>query len=459
MPLIKSVSGIRGTIGGAPGTNLTPVDIVAFTSAYAAYLLADHDRPAVVIGRDGRISGGHVSKLVTETLRSMGVDVIDGGLSTTPSIEMYVPYAGAQGGIIITASHNPEHWNALKFLNAKGEFISQEIGLQILERSESGKVTYADLTKFGSYREVSEIIGKHIEQISALDLVKVDLIKAQKCHLAVECINSTGAISIPPLLDALGCTYTLINSEVTGRFEHNPEPLADHLVELCEVVKSSDAMMGIAVDPDVDRLALVDEKGVYFGEEYTLVAVADYVLTHKPGACVSNLSSSQALRDLAESRGCAYSASKVGEVHVVEEMKRVNAVIGGEGNGGVIYPELHYGRDALVGIGLLLSHLAESGRSLSDLKSDYSTYTIAKRKEDLADGTDTAMLFDKVASNYPEATIDRRDGLKILFGDSWLHLRTSNTEPIIRVYAEANTEEAAGNLAASACELINQINN
>jgi phosphomannomutase len=448
MALVKSVSGIRGTIGGAYGENLTPADIISFTSAYASWLKSSHTSPTVVIGRDGRISGPHVSALVVETLRAMGVNVIEANLSTTPSIEMYVTYAKAQGGIVITASHNPRDWNALKFLNEKGEFISQADGERILAIADSNTIQYAPVDDFGSFRVTKNDVAHHISCICKLELVDVQAIHQKHFHVVVDCINSTGAIAIPTLLEALGCSFTLLNERITGEFAHNPEPLEENLADLCREVSAFGAMIGIAVDPDVDRLALVDEHGTYFGEEYTLVAVADYVLQHTPGPCVSNLSSSMALRDLAAIYGQSYTAAKVGEVHVVEEMKRTGAVIGGEGNGGIIYPALHYGRDALVGIALILSYMAKSGLSLSELKKRYSAYVIAKSKIALPNDIELETLFEKIASEYTGSEIDTRDGLKIHTDDGWMHLRASNTEPIIRIYAESGTKESAKKLAS-----------
>ncbi len=454
MTLVKSVSGIRGSIGGVKGDNLTPADIVSFAAAYASWLKSSHSNPTVVIGRDGRISGPHVSTLVIETLRAMGVNIIEAGLSTTPSIEMYVTHAKAHGGIIITASHNPREWNALKFLNARGEIVSQADGDQILRIAESNTTQYAPIDLFGKFQTTTNDVVHHIKTICQLDLVDVQAIRRKKFYVIADCINSTGAIAIPALLDALGCSYTLINERINGEFVHNPEPLEKHLHDLCREVSSCGAILGIAVDPDVDRLALVDEHGAYFGEEYTLVAVADYVLQHTPGPCVSNLSSSMALRDVAAKYGQAYSAAKVGEVHVVEEMKRVGAVIGGEGNGGVIYPALHYGRDALVGIALILSYMATSGNSLSELKKRYPRYIIAKNKIDLPKDIQMQSLMEDVAVKYSGAEIDTRDGLKIIIGDSWVQIRASNTEPIIRIYAESGTKEKAEKLAAEMRERL-----
>ena len=448
MTLIKSVSGMRGTIGGTPGDNLTPIDIVEFAAAYGSWLISSKSDVKVVLGRDGRRSGQHVQTLVAETLRACGIDVIDLGLSTTPTVEVYVPHIGADGGIIITASHNPEQWNALKFLNHKGEFISKEEGEQLISAAVEKKFNFADIDNVGSVIEVDDAIEFHVQQICALDLVDVSNVRSKKFHVIVDCVNSTGAISMPPLLDALGCTYTLLNKEVTGIFAHNPEPLARNLSQLMAAVKSENAAMGIAVDPDVDRLAFVSNNGEYFGEEYTLVTVADYILRHTPGNTVSNLSSTKALRDITEKHGGTYSASPVGEVHVVNQMKNSGAVIGGEGNGGVIYPPLHYGRDALVGVALLLSYLAETGSSMSELRESYPEYTITKDKIQL-DGLDPESALLKVKSYFSDKEIDTRDGVKVLFDDSWVHLRKSNTEPIVRVYAEHTSEEKAAELVAS----------
>ncbi len=445
MTLIKSVSGMRGTIGGAPGDNLTPMDIVEFAAAYGSWLRSKSEHVKVVLGRDGRRSGAHVQALVSETLCACGIDVIDVGLSTTPTVEVYVPHIGADGGIIITASHNPEQWNALKFLNEKGEFISKAEGEQLIEAAAAKEFLFAEIDDVGTITRATDAIAFHIQQICSLDLVHVDEIRSKSFHVIIDCVNSTGAISIPPLLDALGCTYTLLNPEVTGRFAHNPEPLAANLSGLMSAVRDENAVMGIAVDPDVDRLAFVSEDGSYFGEEYTLVSIADYILKHTPGNTVSNLSSTRALRDITEIHGGQYTASPVGEVHVVAEMKNQNAVIGGEGNGGIIYPPLHYGRDALVGIALMLSQLAQSGLSMTSLRNLYPDYTIVKDKIQL-DGLDPDSALSKVKSGFKNQEIDTRDGVKVLFDDSWVHLRKSNTEPIVRVYAEHKSAQQAANL-------------
>ena len=453
MTLIKSVSGMRGTIGGKPGDNLTPLDITEFAAAYGIWLNSLSESPKVVVGRDGRRSGAHVQRLVMETLVACGVDVVDLGLSTTPTVEMYVPRVKATGGIIITASHNPEQWNALKFLNEKGEFISKEVGEQLVNAANNKGFEFVPLDEMGSISVANDAITYHVNAICADSLVDVELVRSRGFHLVVDCINSTGALSIPPLLDVLGCSYTLLNPEVNGFFAHNPEPLADNLMELMTAVRDSSADMGIAVDPDVDRLAFVSDDGTYFGEEYTLVAVADYVLSEQPGNTVSNLSSTSALRDITERHGGAYSAAPVGEVHVVNEMKSSNAVIGGEGNGGVIYPALHYGRDALVGIALMLTHLAKSGKSMSELRSAFPEYTIVKDKVQL-DGIVPEVAMNTVRQAFPDAQTDTRDGLKLLLAGEWIHMRKSNTEPIIRIYAESKDESSARDLVVKVKEAI-----
>lgn len=449
MTLITSVSGIRGTIGGQPGRNLTPPDIVAFVSAYGDWLRQGRDRPSVVVGRDGRVSGPWVKRLVTGTLQACGIDVLDADLSTTPTIEMYVKHAGASGGIIITASHNPEAWNALKFLNAEGEFISEAEGRAIRDQVLRGvqDLAYAEVDSMGSRVRATDAIEHHIMSILAHPLVDASVIADARLSAVVDCINSTGSISLPPLLDALGVRYTLLNDDLSGRFAHNPEPLPQHLVELCETVRREKASIGISVDPDVDRLALVDEQGVFFGEEYTLVCAADYVLARNPGPVVTNLSSSLALRDLAAEHGQPCYFAPVGEVHVVAEMKARAAVLGGEGNGGVIDPALHYGRDALLGTALILMHLATSRVPLSALKRRYAVYEMVKDKVAFDPAQDAESILARVAAEYAGAEIDRRDGLKIVYPSAWVHLRKSNTEPILRIYAEARDREQAEALA------------
>ncbi|MBK7343481.1 MAG: phosphoglucosamine mutase [Saprospiraceae bacterium] len=457
MALIISVSGIRGTIGGKPGDNLTPVDIVRFTSAYATLLHQQGVARKVVIGRDGRISGPMVQQIVMQTLMSMGFDVIDLGLTTTPTVEIAVPAEQAGGGIIITASHNPKQWNALKLLDNKGEFLSAEAGQHVLSFAESAAFEYHQVESCGHHILAGDYLDEHIRQILKLPFLQIEAIRARKFHVAVDAINSTGAIAIPRLLDALGATCTVINQEVTGQFAHNPEPLPEHLSELLDCVKSGTYDLGIAVDPDVDRLALVDETGSWFGEEYTLVAAADFWLAHNPGPVVSNLSSSRALRDLAESYGQSYAAAAVGEVHVVHTMRATNAVIGGEGNGGVILPDLHYGRDALVGVAIILALLVERNTSLSVLRKKYPTYVMSKQKVPLTAQLSWETVIENVRHHYSQGRFDDRDGLKIDLPDAWIHLRKSNTEPIVRIYTEASTQQSADDLARKVIDLITMI--
>lgn len=447
MTLIKSISGIRGTLGGNPGENLTPPDIVAFAAAYGALLLQRKQTAKVVIGRDARSSGEMVSQLVAQTLIGLGIDVVDLGLATTPTVEIAVPQEKAGGGIIITASHNPKNWNALKFLNAEGEFISAEDGAQLLALSDSGTVEFATVGKLGAYTQNNSYLKKHIELILALDRVDVPAIQAKNFHIVVDPVNSVGALAIPPLLEALGCTYTLINGEPNGQFAHNPEPLPENLGELAKAVTTKNAHLGISVDPDVDRLALVCENGEFFGEEYTLVAVADYLLDGKPASTVSNLSSTRALRDITEKAGGQYFAVAVGEVNVVAKMKEVGALIGGEGNGGVIYPALHYGRDALVGIALFLSLLAKSGKPASFLLQKYPGYSMHKTKIQLSEDLHIPSLLKHLEEHYKREKLNTTDGLKIELEIGWIHLRTSNTEPILRIYTESHSEVIAKNLA------------
>jgi phosphomannomutase len=443
MPLIKSISGIRGTIGGLPGENLTPIDIVEASAAYAAWVKDETGNARVVIGRDGRISGELVSQLVCATLRSMGISVIDLGLSTTPTVEMAVPRLGAGGGIILTASHNPREWNALKLLNAQGEFISAAQGQNLLNRIASGRLHFAEVDALGSYELYNGALSAHLQAILSLPLVDATAIHSKAYRVVVDAVNSTGALSVPPLLHALGCEVILLHGDVTGEFAHNPEPLAEHLGDLAEAVVRHKADLGIAVDPDVDRLVFMNENGVLFGEEYTLVAVADYILSKRPGNTVSNLSSSRALRDVTEKHGGTYYAAAVGEVNVVSEMKAVKAVIGGEGNGGIILPELHYGRDALVGIALFLTHLAHSSLSMSALRSTYPAYAMVKAKMPRDPNVKLDDLFAVLENKHADQQINRVDGFKIDFPHGWVHLRASNTEPILRIYAEAPTETEA----------------
>lgn len=443
MALIKSISGIRGTIGGRKGENLTAQDLVDCTAGFAQWVKTSSSKKTIVIGRDGRITGEIAAALVSNTLRMMGFDVIDLGLSTTPTVEIAVPMENAAAGIILTASHNPKNWNALKFLNEDGEFISHEDGNMLLKFIDEDNITYADIDSIGSYTIKNDYIKKHIDKILALDLINPDKIKAARLKVVVDCINSTGALAIPPLLDALGVSYELINEQITGNFAHNPEPLPEHLKDLSDKVVEMNADLGISVDPDVDRLALVCENGDMFGEEYTLVAVADYILSKTPGNTVSNLSSTAALKDITIGYNGKYEAAAVGEVNVVQKMKEINAIIGGEGNGGIIYPELHYGRDALVGIAFILNHLAEQNVSLSTLKKRYPEYIIIKNKLELSPLVDVEDLLSQLQQEYGQFEMNTVDGLKIHFSGAWVHLRKSNTEPIIRIYAEAKNIETA----------------
>jgi len=449
MPLIKSISGIRGTIGGKPGETLSPLDVVKFTAAYGTWLLQQqHENKKVVIGRDGRISGKMVQRLVISTLNALGIDVVDVDLSTTPTVEMAVKFENAAGGIILTASHNPKEWNALKLLNSDGEFISGEEGSIILELAEKDNYSFIGVEKLGGYEENTDSLDKHIEAVLNYPLVDAAAIKKAKFKIVIDAINSTGAIAVPALLKALGLKdYVVLNEEINGKFAHNPEPLPQHLTQLCNEVNAQKAHLGIAVDPDVDRLCFVCEDGSLFGEEYTLVAVADYILQNKKGNTVSNMSSTRALKDITIKHGGEYTPSAVGEVNVVRKMKAVNAVIGGEGNGGIIVPDLHYGRDALIGIALFLTHLAKSKKSIKQLRNSYPDYFMSKNKIELAQGTDVAKIFENIKLKYKNNPINTEDGLKIEFDTDWVHLRTSNTEPIIRIYAESNFETTADNIA------------
>lgn len=448
MALIKSISGIRGTIGGRVGENLTPSDIVKFSAAYGKWLKQFHNGKKIIIGRDGRISGDMVSRLVTQTLLAMGIDVADAGLSTTPTIEMAVLWEKADGGIIITASHNPKEWNALKLLNSKGEFISAEDGAFILEQATLENFDFAPVSGLGQYSVNSTFINRHIDAIVNYKWVDVAEIKKRNLKVVVDVINSTGVLSVPPLLQALGVeNFVLINQELNGNFAHNPEPLPEHLTQLCEAVKNINADLGIAVDPDVDRLCFVNEDGSLFGEEYTLVAVADYILGKQKGNTVSNLSSTRALKDVTLKYGCQYTASAVGEVNVVKKMKAVNAVVGGEGNGGIIIPELHYGRDALAGMALFLSAFALHKGSATVYRKTFPDYFMSKKKMTLDKDikfSDVATALQKQYHQYP---FNSEDGLKIEMENSWVHLRSSNTEPIIRIYTESFSQEDADRLA------------
>lgn len=458
MTLIKSISGIRGTIGGAVGEGLTPVDVVKYTSAYGNWVRENHpdvSRPIVVIGRDARISGPMVYHLVTGTLMGMGIDVVDTGLSTTPTVEMAVPHHQAQGGIILTASHNPIQWNALKLLNSKGEFLSLYDGERVLQLAEKSDMPFAQVQDLGHCKFDPEAINRHIQAIVAMDLVDVAAITQADFRVVVDAVNSTGGIAVPQLLRALGVSHiTELYCEPTGHFPHNPEPLPEHLTALSKSVTDNLAHLGFVVDPDVDRLAIVCEDGSMFGEEYTLVAVADHVLKHRKGDSVSNMSSTRALRDVTEAAGYRHHASAVGEVNVVSMMKSVQAVIGGEGNGGVILPELHYGRDALAGIALFLTRLAHAQTSCKALRNRYPDYFISKNKIELTPNLDVDAILSKVKAKYASQPINDLDGVKIEFGNEWVHLRKSNTEPIIRIYSESTSEANANALASKIMEDI-----
>lgn len=456
MALIKSISGIRGTIGGTPGENLTPVDIVKFAAAYGSILLNGNKPTRIVMGRDGRISGTMVHTLVAHTLIGLGIDVVDLGLSTTPTVELAVKMENADGGIIITASHNPKEWNALKLLNKDGEFISAEIGAQVLALAAKEDFSFASVEKLGTISAV-DYLQKNIDAILQYPLVNARVIKKQDFKIVVDVINSTGAIYVPALLQALGVNdIILLNEEINGNFAHNPEPLPENLQQLSVEVVKQGAHLGIAVDPDVDRLCFVCEDGTMFGEEYTLVAVADYVLSKIKGNAVSNMSSTKALKEVTLKHGGQYFPSAVGEVNVVKKMKEVEAIIGGEGNGGIIVPDFHYGRDALIGIGLFLSHLANFGKGTKSLRSTYPDYFISKNKIELTNDTNVQTIFEKIKNKYKNNPVNSEDGLKIEFEDGWVHLRTSNTEPIIRIYAESDFESKANNMALQLMRDINE---
>ncbi|MDN3204226.1 phosphoglucosamine mutase [Algoriphagus sediminis] len=460
MALIKSISGIRGTIGGKVGEGLSPVDVVKFASAYGSWVLDHSENRKIVIGRDARLSGKMVSNLVASTLQGLGIDVIDLGLSTTPTVELAVPMEKAGGGIILTASHNPIQWNALKLLNHQGEFISAQEGQDILARAESEDFEFAEIRKLGKYIQINDYMDKHIQHVLNLELVDVDAIKARKFKVVVDAVNSTGGIVVPKLLEALGVeVIEKMFCEPTGDFPHNPEPLPEHLRDISAKLEKGNFDLGIVVDPDVDRLAFVNEDGSPFGEEYTLVAVADYVLSKTPGNTVSNLSSTRALRDITEKHGGVYHAAAVGEVNVVNQMKAVNAVIGGEGNGGVIYPTSHYGRDALVGIGLFLTHLAKTGKSISRLRATYPGYFISKNKIELTPELNVDKILSEIKTKYKNHEINEIDGVKIEFEKEWVHLRKSNTEPIIRIYSESQSEATAEHLAQKIIQDIKEIVN
>ena len=459
MTLIKSISGIRGTIGGQAGDTLNPLDIVKFTAAYATFIRhsKQSESNTIVVGRDARISGEMVKNIVCGTLMGMGYDVLNIGLATTPTTELAVRMSKAAGGIIITASHNPRHWNALKLLNQEGEFLTKDNGNEVLEIAEKENFEFADVNHLGKYTEDSTFNQRHIESVLALKLVDREAIRNAHFKVAVDAINSVGGIILPELLKALGVEYTMINGEANGDFAHNPEPLAQNLGGIMSEIGKGGYDLGIVVDPDVDRLAFICEDGKMFGEEYTLVSVADYVLSHTPGNTVSNLSSTRALRNVTERHGGVYTASAVGEVNVTTKMKEVNAVIGGEGNGGVIYPESHYGRDALVGIALFLSSLAQKGCKVSELRATFPEYFIAKNRIDLTASTDVDAILEKVKEQYgkqADVKVTDIDGVKLDFPDKWVHLRKSNTEPIIRVYSEASTMEEADALGKKLMQVV-----
>ncbi|AZJ35796.1 phosphoglucosamine mutase [Tenacibaculum singaporense] len=462
MTLIKSISGIRGTIGGNTGDNLTPIDAVKFAAAYGTFIKkknSEKEKITIVIGRDARISGKMISNLVANTLVGLGIDVIDLGLSTTPTVEVAVPLEKADGGIILTASHNPKQWNALKLLNEKGEFLNGEDGVEILKIAENdATIQFAEVDDLGSYRKKKNYIKKHIKEVLKLDLVDKKAIKKAKFKVVVDGVNSTGGIAIPALLKELGVKCIELYCEPNGHFPHNPEPLKEHLTDISELVVKEKADLGIVVDPDVDRLALISEDGSMFGEEYTLVACADYVLGQLGGGnTVSNLSSSRALRDVTEKHGGIYTASAVGEVNVVQMMKDTNTVIGGEGNGGIIYPESHYGRDSLVGVALFLSHLAHKKTSCKALRDSYPSYFMSKNKIQLTPQIDVDKILETMANNYKNEDVNTIDGVKIDFANEWVHLRKSNTEPIIRIYAESTSQDNADALAKRFITEIQQI--
>ena len=456
MTLIKSISGIRGTIGGRAGDTLNPLDIVKFTSAYATFIRRSGKSQSnqIIVGRDARISGEMVKNVVCGTLMGIGYDVVNIGLATTPTTELAVRMSKAAGGIIITASHNPRHWNALKLLNAEGEFLTAADGAEVLAIAEKEDFEYVDVDGLGKYVEDNTFDQRHIDSVLALKLVDVEAIKNAHFNVVVDSINSVGGVILPQLLDKLGVTYKFLNGEPTGDFAHNPEPLEKNLSGIMDELRGGGYDLGIVVDPDVDRLAFICEDGKMFGEEYTLVSVADYVLSHTPGNTVSNLSSTRALRDVTEKHGGKYTAAAVGEVNVTTKMKEVGAVIGGEGNGGVIYPESHYGRDALVGIALFLSLLAQKGKKVSELRKEYPNYFIAKNRIDLTPSTDVDAILEKVKEMYSSEQVNDIDGVKIDFADKWVHLRKSNTEPIIRVYSEAVTMEEADALGKKLMQVV-----
>lgn len=459
MTLIKSISGIRGTIGGKTGDNLTPVDAVKFAAAYGTWLKghAKKEKVTVVIGRDARISGPMIHNLVANTLIGLGIDVVDLDLSTTPTVEIAVPLEQADGGIILTASHNPKQWNALKLLNEKGEFLSGSDGAKILEIAESESFNFADVDSLGEITSNDAFMDIHVDEVLNLNLVDAEAVKAAKFKVVVDGVNSSGGVIIPKLLEQMGVEVVKLYCEPNGNFPHNPEPLKEHLGDICELVVKEKADFGIVVDPDVDRLAFISDDGEMFGEEYTLVAVADYVLSKTPGNTVSNMSSSRALRDITEKHGGKYEASAVGEVNVVELMKKNNAVIGGEGNGGIIYPESHYGRDSLVGVALFLTYLAEKKMSVSALRASYPQYYMSKNKIELTPQIDVDAILIAMADKYKNEQVSTIDGVKVDFAEEWAHLRKSNTEPIIRIYTEAKSQDKADTLALRVIDEIRQV--
>ncbi|TQI70388.1 phosphomannomutase [Gramella sp. Hel_I_59] len=459
MTLIKSISGIRGTIGGKTGNNLTPLDTVKFAAAYGTWLKnnSTNKNLKVAVGRDARISGKMIQELTMNTLTGLGIDVIDLGLSTTPTVEVAVPLENADGGIILTASHNPKQWNALKLLNSKGEFLDGEAGALILEIAESENFDFAEVDDLGKITVIDDYIDRHIEEVLKLKLVDADKVSSAKFKVAVDAVNSTGGIAIPALLKRMGVEVIELYCEPNGHFPHNPEPLKEHLTDICDLMKKEKADLGIVVDPDVDRLAFIDENGEMFGEEYTLVACADYVLSKTPGNTVSNLSSSRALRDITEKHNGEYNASAVGEVNVVQLMKDSNAIIGGEGNGGIIYPEAHYGRDSLVGTALFLTYLAEKKESVSSIRASYPSYYMSKNKIQLTPDLDVDGVLKAVEKRHASEEISTVDGVKIDFPENWVHLRKSNTEPIIRIYTEAKSQQEADELAQKMISEIEQI--
>lgn len=459
MTLIKSISGIRGTIGGNTAENLTPIDTVKFAAAYGVWLKAEYkkERPKVVVGRDARISGKMIQELTINTLIGLGIDVTDIGLSTTPTVEVAVPLEKADGGIILTASHNPKQWNALKLLNNKGEFLDGEAGAKILKIAEAEEFEFASVDDLGTISVIEDYIDRHIEEVLKLKLVDREKVAKARFKVAVDAVNSSGGIAIPALLKKMGVEVIELYCEPNGHFPHNPEPLKEHLTDICELVKEKKADFGIVVDPDVDRLAFIDENGEMFGEEYTLVACADYVLSKTPGDTVSNLSSSRALRDITTKHGGTYEASAVGEVNVVKLMKDKNAIIGGEGNGGIIYPESHYGRDSLVGAALFLTYLAENGKKVSELRAEYPSYFMSKNKIELTPDLDVDGILKAVEKRHASEEISTVDGVKIDFPENWVHLRKSNTEPIIRIYTEAKSQQEADELAQKMIKEIEDI--